>query len=170
MSAHHCRRARRSRRGSDHSCRTAISFRSRGFNEVRARSTVVRRKTRVVRGMTVFGSVAARTPWYGNGTGLRTGASSEVNGGAAHESPHPSDHRVRPGRMAAPTARHISGSPAVHGNWIYVTPGVDVQIGNGMNIKAEVKLPVHRALANRQLDSTGVLQFGISRSFRETAA
>ena len=85
MSAHHCRRARRSRRGSDHSCRTAISFRSRGFNEVRARSTVVRRKTRVVRGMTVFGSVAARTPWYGNGTGLRTGASSEVNGGAAHE-------------------------------------------------------------------------------------
>ena len=52
-----------------------------------------------------------------------------------------------------------------NGNWIYVTLGVDVQIGNGMNIQAEVKLPVHRALANRQLDSTGVLQFGISRSF-----
>jgi len=40
-----------------------------------------------------------------------------------------------------------------------------VQIGAGVNIQAEVKVPVHRALANRQLDSTAVLQFGISRSF-----
>jgi len=123
--------------------------------------------TRVVRGMTVFSSAAARTPLYENGTGLRTGASSEVNGGAAHEV---RTHRITAfGRVGWLHRQQdaFQGIPVLvgGGNWIYVTPGVDVQIGAGVNIQAEVKLPVHRALANRQLDSTAVLQFGISRSF-----
>lgn len=51
------------------------------------------------------------------------------------------------------------------GNWLYLTPGVAAQIGKGINVQAEVKLPVYRSLANRQLDSRAVLQFGISRAF-----
>jgi hypothetical protein len=33
-----------------------------------------------------------------------------------------------------------------------------------LNVQAEVKLPVYRSLANTQLDSSTILQVGISRS------
>ncbi|PYQ75788.1 MAG: hypothetical protein DMG04_05835 [Acidobacteria bacterium] len=45
-----------------------------------------------------------------------------------------------------------------------------MQIGNGMNIQAEVKLPVHRALANRQLDSTGLGSAARSERQRQGAS
>jgi hypothetical protein len=51
------------------------------------------------------------------------------------------------------------------GDWVYVTPGVAAQVGKGINVQAEIKLPVYRSLANRQLDSRAIFQFGISRSF-----
>ena len=41
----------------------------------------------------------------------------------------------------------------------------DVTINLWGNIQAEVKLPVHRSLANRQLDSSAIVQFGVSRAF-----
>jgi hypothetical protein len=53
----------------------------------------------------------------------------------------------------------------IMGNWIYLTPGIGVLAGHEINLQADVKLPVHRALANRQLDSRAVFQFGMSRSF-----
>src|SRR5262249_59121458 len=40
--------------------------------------------TRALHSFTLFGSMAARVPLYENVTGLRTGASSELNAGAAH--------------------------------------------------------------------------------------
>ena len=40
-----------------------------------------------------------------------------------------------------------------------------MQVGGGINVQAEVKVPVYRSLANRQLDSSAILQFGISRGF-----
>ena len=51
------------------------------------------------------------------------------------------------------------------GNWIYVSPGAAVMIGKGINLQGEVKLPIYRNLANRQLDSSAIYQLGISRSF-----
>jgi len=123
--------------------------------------------TRSALGVTLFGNVAARTPLYENGTGLRTGASSEVNSGMAREI---GSHRVSAFARLGWLHRQqdaFEGTPVLvgGGNWLYLTPGVAVQVGGGINVQAEVKVPVYRSLANRQLDSSAILQFGISRGF-----
>ena len=51
------------------------------------------------------------------------------------------------------------------GNWFYLTPGIAAQIGKGINVQAEVKVPLYRSLANKQLDSSAIFQFGVSRAF-----
>jgi hypothetical protein len=51
------------------------------------------------------------------------------------------------------------------GNWLYFTPGIAVVVGKGLQAQAEVKLPVYRSLSNRQLDSSAIFQFGVSRAF-----
>jgi hypothetical protein len=122
---------------------------------------------RRIQPLTVFGSVAARTPLYENEWGLRTGASWEVNGGAARDL---WSHRIVGfGRLGWLHRRQDSfeGTPVLvgGGDWIYLTPGVALQVGKGLNLQAEVKLPVYRSLANRQLDSSAILQFGLSRAF-----
>ena len=116
---------------------------------------------------TLFASVAARLPFAANASGLRTGASSELNAGLAREL---GTHRVTGFARLGWLHREqdvFEGTPVLvgGGNWIYVTPGIAAQVGKGINVQAEVKLPVHRALANRQLDSRAVFQFGITRSF-----
>ncbi len=117
--------------------------------------------------LTVFSSVAARTPVAKNDDGLRTGASWEINSGLARD--------VGTSRVSA-LARvgwlhrqqdSFRGTPVLvgGGNWLYVTPGLAAQIGKGVNVQAEVKVPVYRSLANKQLDSSAIFQFGISRAF-----
>lgn len=123
--------------------------------------------TRSMFGVTLFGNVAARTPISENGTGLRTGASSEMNAGIARDV---RTHRVSAfGRLGWLHREQdvFEGTPVLvgGGNWLYLTPGVAVQVGRRINVQAEVKLPVYRSLANRQLDSSAVFQFGISRGF-----
>ena len=51
------------------------------------------------------------------------------------------------------------------GDWIYVTPGLGVLVGKGVNVQAEVKVPLYRSLSNKQLDSRAIFQFGVSRAF-----
>jgi len=51
------------------------------------------------------------------------------------------------------------------GNWIYLTPGLALQIAKGTTAQVEVKVPLYRNLANTQLDSPAIAQFGISRAF-----
>lgn len=122
---------------------------------------------RRVRQLTVFGSVATRLPVFENRYGLRTGASWEVNGGAARVLG--SSRLVGFGRLGWLHRRQdvFDGTPVLvgGGDWLYVTPGVVVQVGRGFNAQAEVKLPVYRHVANRQLDSRAVLQVGLSRVF-----
>jgi hypothetical protein len=116
---------------------------------------------------TRFVSVAARTPFYENEDGLRTGASMEISAGTARYTP------IRKigvfGRVSWLHRRQdvFRGTPVLvgGGNWIYVTPGVGVLVGNGVNVQAEVKLPLYRSLANRQLDSPAIFQVGVSRAF-----
>ena len=61
----------------------------------------------------------------------------------------------------------FEGTPVLvgGGNWMYVTPGATVRILRGINLQADVKIPVYRRLANTQLDSRAVLQLGVSREF-----
>jgi len=116
---------------------------------------------------TAFTSVAARVPLAANDDGLRTGASSEVNGGAARQIGH---HRIIGfGRIGWLHRQQdeFNGTPVLvgGGNWLYASPGVAVQVGKGINVQTEVKVPIYRALANKQLDSSAIFQFGISRAF-----
>lgn len=119
------------------------------------------------RPMTVFGSVAARTPTYENGDGLRIGASWEVNGGVARVI---GTHRITGfGRLGWLHRNQdvFNGTPILvgGGNWLYLTPGVAAQVGKGINVQVEVKLPVYRSLSNKQLDSSAIFQLGVSRAF-----
>jgi hypothetical protein len=116
---------------------------------------------------TVFGSVAARIPLYENGDGLQTGASAETNIGLARELGH---HRItglaRVGWLHRQQDTFRGTRVLVGGgNWLYVTPGIGVLVGKGVNVQAEMKLPLHRSLSNKQLDSSAIFQFGISRAF-----
>ena len=117
--------------------------------------------------VTAFSSVAARMPLVENNDGLRTGPSWEVSGGAARELGH---HRIigiaRFGWLHR-RQDEFNGTPVLvgGGNWLYATPGVALQVGKGITAQAEVKVPVYRSLANKQLDSSAIFQFGISRAF-----
>ena len=123
--------------------------------------------TRASAPWTVFSSLAARTPVSENDDGLRTGASVEINAGFAR---YAGTHRVSVfGRLGWLHRRQdvFRGTEVLvgGGNWLYVTPGVAAQIGKGINLQAEVKLPVYRSLANKQLDSSAIFQLGVSRAF-----
>ena len=116
---------------------------------------------------TVFSSVAARVPLYQNREGLRTGGSSELNAGFAREI-----FTTRISTFARLGWLHraqdqFQGTPVLvgGGNWIHLSPGIAAQVGKGINVQAEVKLPLYRSLANKQLDSAAIFQFGVSRSF-----
>ena len=112
-------------------------------------------------------SIAARLPFAENADGLRTGASWELGSGWAHTV---RTHKVMAyGRLdwlhreqdVFNGTRVLVGG----GNWIYATPGVAVMVGKGVNVQADLKLPLYRHVANRQLDSRAIFQFGVSRSF-----
>lgn len=116
---------------------------------------------------TAFGSVAARTPVVENEYGLRTGASWEASAGLAREI---GNHRFAGFARLGWLHRQqdvFEGTPVLvgGGDWLYLTPGIGVMVGKGVNVQAEVKLPIYRSLRNRQLDSAAIFQFGISRPF-----
>ena len=117
--------------------------------------------------VSVFGSVASRVPVVENEHGLRTGVSVETSGGVSRAL---WTHRVVGyGRMGWLHRQQdeFNGTRVLvgGGNWLYVTPGVAVLVGKGVQAQAEVKLPAYRSLSNRQLDSAAIFQFGVSRAF-----
>ena len=117
--------------------------------------------------LTVYGSVAARLPLYENEDGLRTGKSSEMNAGIARELGHERlSGLLRLGWLHR-EQDFFRGTPILvgGGDWLYVTPGIGVLVGKGVNAQFEVKLPIYRSLANRQLDSLAIFQFGVTRGF-----
>ena len=112
-------------------------------------------------------SLAMRAPLAENSEGLRTGASWELGSGWAHTV---RTHKVMAyGRIDWLHRQQdiFRGTPVLvgGGDWIYLTPGIAVMVGHGINVQADVKLPLYRDLANRQLDSRAIFQFGVSRSF-----
>jgi hypothetical protein len=120
-----------------------------------------------VRGGRWVTSLAARVPFAENGDGLRTGASWELGSGWAHTV---RTHKVMAyGRLDWLHRQQdvFNGIPVLvgGGDWIYASPGLAVMVGKGINVQADVKIPIYRNLANRQLDSRAIFQFGISRAF-----
>jgi hypothetical protein len=113
-------------------------------------------------GLRVFVSGAARAPLAENEFGLRTGASWEIGAGASREVKwHPLIaigriswlHRERDVFERTPVL--VGG-----GNWLYVAPAVALALGK-VTIQAELKVPVYRDLANRQLDAARSVQVGV---------
>ena len=120
-----------------------------------------------VRGGRWLTSFAARVPISENDDGLRVGMSSELGTGWAHVV---KTHRVMAfGRVDWVHRQQdvFNGTPVLvgGGHWLYLTPGIAVMVGKGINVQADVKVPVYRNLPNRQLDSRAILQLGVSRSF-----
>jgi len=116
---------------------------------------------------TYFNSVAARLPLYENSDGLRTGGSFEINSGVAR---YAGTHRVAVfGRVGWLHRQQdvFRGTKVLvgGGNWIYATPGIGILARKGLNVQAEVKVPLYRSLTNKQLDSSAIFQLGISRAF-----
>ena len=112
-------------------------------------------------------SLAARLPFAENGDGLRTGTAWEAGSGWART--------VRTSKVMAygridwlhREQDVFDGTPVLvgGGDWIYITPGAAVMVGKGITVQGDVKIPLYRHLANRQLDSRAIFQFGVSRSF-----
>jgi hypothetical protein len=120
-----------------------------------------------VRGGRWLTSFAARVPLAENDDGLRVGTSSELGTGWAHTV---KTHRVMAfGRVDWLHRQQdvFNGTPVLvgGGHWLYLTTGIAVMVGKGVNVQADVKLPAYRQLANRQLDSHAIWQVGVSRSF-----
>jgi hypothetical protein len=113
-------------------------------------------------GLRVFVSGAARAPLADNEFGLRTGASWEIGAGASREVKwHP---LIAIGRVSwlHRERDEFEGTPVLvgGGNWLYVAPAVALALGK-VTMQAEIKVPVYRDLANRQLDASRSVQIGV---------
>jgi hypothetical protein len=117
-------------------------------------------------GTRVFLTAAARVPVYENGFGLRTGGSWEIGAGASREIRWHALTAI--GRLSWLHRNQdvFHGVPVLvgGGDWLAVAPGVAVSLGKS-TVQAEVKLPLYRSLANRQLDSSWQAQIGFVQSF-----
>jgi hypothetical protein len=113
-------------------------------------------------GVRVFASGAARVPVSENKHGLRTGASWEVGAGGSREVKWESLIAIARVGWLHRQQDVFDGRPVLvgGGNWINVSPAVAVAV-RAVTLQAELKLPLYRSLANRQLDSSRSFQFGI---------
>jgi hypothetical protein len=114
-------------------------------------------------GVRVFLSGAARMPLAENEFGMRTGASVEGGAGASREVGwHP---LIIIGRLSwLHRERDVfNGIPILvgGGHWLYLTPAAAVTLGK-VTVQSEIKFPLYRNLANRQLDSAWSFQAGVA--------
>lgn len=121
-------------------------------------------------GTRLFASAAARVPVAENAFGMRTGASWEAGAGGSREL-----RQEGPGHTVIGILRlgwlHreqdvFNGVPVLvgGGDWMYLAPGLALGLGK-FTAQAEVRVPVYRSLANRQLDSPFLLQLGVVPAF-----
>jgi hypothetical protein len=113
-------------------------------------------------GVRVFVSGAARTPLVENEFGMRTGASWEIGAGVSREIKwHPLVGILRVGWLHR-EQDVFEGTPVLvgGGNWITVSPSLAFAVRD-VTFQAELKFPLYRSLANRQLDSSKSFQVGL---------
>ncbi|MEX2270966.1 MAG: hypothetical protein WD690_05820 [Vicinamibacterales bacterium] len=121
-------------------------------------------------GTRLFASAAARLPVSENEFGMRTGSSWEAGIGGARELRqagfgHNIVGIVRLGWLHR--AQDVfEGTPVLvgGGDWITIAPALAIAIGK-FTAQAEVRIPLVRSLANRQLDASHAFQVGLVRSF-----
>ena len=113
-------------------------------------------------GTRVFANAAARLPFAENKYGMRTGATWEVGVGASREIRF--HQLVGIGRISWLHRNQDvhDGTPILvgGGDWIYFAPAAALSLGP-ITVQAEFRLPLHRSLDNRQLDSSHVFQIGM---------
>lgn len=121
-------------------------------------------------GTRLFASAAARTPLAENKFGLRTGASWEIGAGGSRELRqeglgHNVVGIVRLGWLHR-EQDVFEGTPVLvgGGDWLTIAPSLAIGFGT-FTVQAELKLPLWRSLANRQLDSARVVQLGVVKAF-----
>ena len=121
-------------------------------------------------GTRLFASAAARTPLQQNEYGLRTGASWEMAVGGARELRQAGFGHNMVGilRLGWLHRRQdvFEGTPVLvgGGDWIHVAPALAISFGK-FTAQAEIRVPIVRSLANRQLDAAYGLQIGLVRAF-----
>ena len=121
-------------------------------------------------GTRVFASAAARLPFAENEHGLRTGASWEAGIGGSRELRqsgfgHNAIAIIRLGWLHR-NQDVFRGTPVLvgGGDWLNLAPGLAIGLGK-FTVQAELRVPLYRSLANRQLDAPFALQVGVVRSF-----
>lgn len=121
-------------------------------------------------GVRLFASAAARVPVSENAFGLRTGAAWDMGIGGSRELRqsgfgHTIVAIVRAGWLHR-NQDVFEGTPVLvgGGDWINLSPALAIGLGK-VTAQAELRVPVYRSLANRQLDSPFVVQLGVVRSF-----
>lgn len=121
-------------------------------------------------GTRLFASAAARLPVAENAFGMRTGASWEAGAGASRELRQEGlGHNIVGILRLGWLHREqdvFEGVPVLvgGGDWIHLAPAVAIGVGK-FTAQAEVRVPIYRSLANRQLDSPFLLQIGVVRAF-----
>lgn len=112
-------------------------------------------------GVRLFISGAARVPVAENEFGMRTGASWEIGSGISREVRW--HWLVGIVRMSWLHREQdvFEGAPVLvgGGNWLNLAPAAAVNVGP-VTVQAEIRLPIYRSLANRQLDAARSLQVG----------
>lgn len=121
-------------------------------------------------GTRLFASAAARLPLQENEHGLRTGASWEAGAGGARELRqagfgHNMIGIIRFGWLHR-NQDVFEGTPVLvgGGDWLHVAPAIAISFGK-FTAQAELRVPLLRSLANRQLDAKYGVQVGVVRSF-----
>lgn len=121
-------------------------------------------------GTRLFASVAARVPLAENSFGLRTGASWEAGIGGSRELRQEGlGHNIVGILRLGWLHRNqdvFEGTPVLvgGGDWVHIAPSLAIGLGK-FTAQVEMRVPVYRDLANRQLDSSFVFQAGVVRSF-----
>jgi hypothetical protein len=121
-------------------------------------------------GVRIFASAAARIPVNENEHGMRTGASWEIGAGGSRELRQAGfgHNVVAIARIGWLHRRQdvFEGTPVLvgGGDWLTVAPALAAAFGK-FTIQGELKFPVWRSLANRQLDSAWTAQLGVVRAF-----
>lgn len=121
-------------------------------------------------GTRLFASAAARLPVAENAFGMRTGASWEAGAGASRELRQEGLGHNMIGILRLGWLHReqdvFQGVPVLvgGGDWIHLAPALAIGLGK-FTAQAEVRVPIYRSLANRQLDSPFLLQIGVVRAF-----
>ncbi len=113
-------------------------------------------------GVRLFVTAAARVPIAENEHGLRTGASWETGAGVSREL---GLHELVGIARVSWLHRQqdvFNGTRVLvgGGDWLTIAPAIAWSIGD-WTLQGEVKVPLYRSLANRQLDSPFVFQVGV---------